>query len=183
MGILSDHELWGLITAGRLKIDPTPAADAISPSTIDLSLGDKFTVLAARGGPAVETVIDTRDSSAVLQALSDFGTEIEIAADGYFELRPGMFVLGWTRESISLPNYLAARIEGRSTLARLGLSIHQTAPTVHPTFDAPLRLELSNVGPFTLKLYPGQAICQLVVETMSLPAATSLQSIHQHQTP
>ena len=80
---------------------------------------------------------------------------------------------------VGLPNFLAGRVEGRSTPARLGLSVHQSAPTVHPTFHGRLQLELSNEGPFTLKLYPGQTICQLIVETMSLPSVNVLASVHQ----
>ena len=58
--------------------------------------------------------------------------------------------------------------------------MHQSAPTVHPTFHGQIQLELTNAGPYTLRLYPGQAICQLAVETMSLPAVATLGSVHQH---
>lgn len=142
MAVLSDQELWALIGSGRLVIDPSPQLNAVSPSTIDLTLDNDFRVPHAGGGAAAEVVIDTR-------------------------------------ERIGLPSFLAARIEGRSTLARLGLSVHQSAPTVHPTFHGQLQLELTNAGPYTLRLYPGQAICQLAVETMSLPAVATLDSVHQ----
>ena len=125
MGILSDHKLWGLIASGNLKIEPAPAADAISPSTIDLTLGDKFTTLESTSGPVAETSIDTSDSSADLQTLGDFGKEVQIADGECFELKPSMFVLGWTRETVSLQNYLAARIDGRSSLGSVSLSIRE----------------------------------------------------------
>lgn len=178
MAILSDQELWNLIGAGRLKIDPPPAFDAISPSTIDLSLANDFTRLKMQG-KAIKTRLDTRNSSEVMAALKELGEPETIEGDACFVLYPNEFVLAWTREWITLPNFLSARVEGRSTLARLGLSIHQTAPTVHPTFSNRLQLELYNGGPYELELYPGEKICQLIVETMSLPSTTSLQSIHQ----
>lgn len=183
MAVLSDHELWALLESGRLSIEPPPASDAVSPSTIDLTLGNKFARPKSPGGSATETIIDTRDSQAVVDAIADLSTEEEVADGNSLELRSEEFLLAWTREEIGLPNYLCARVEGRSTLARLGLSVHQTAPTVHPTFHGPLRLELHNAGPFTLKLYPGQPICQLIVEALSQPAASALSSIHQRQTP
>lgn len=178
MAILSDQEIWALIRSERLIIDPVPALEAVSPSTIDLTLAKDFQTVVVPGGKAAETSIDTRDSRAVMDALRDFSVVTEIEEGDSFPLRPGEFALAWTRETIGLPNFLAARVEGRSTPARLGLSVHQSAPTVHPTFHERLQLELTNAGPFTLRLYPGQRICQLIIETMSLPSTTSLDSVH-----
>ena len=181
MAILSDQEIWSLLSSGRLRIDPPPAVGAVSPSTIDLTLANDFLEPEVAGGKAAETSIDTRDSRAVMKALSEL-SEVTVIADGkFFSLGPGKFVLAWTRETVGLPNFLAGRIEGRSTPARLGLSVHQSAPTVHPTFNGRLQLELTNAGPFTLKLYPGQTICQLIVETMSLPSVKVLTSVHQER--
>lgn len=179
MAVLSDQELWALIGSGRLGIDPPPQPNAVSPSTIDLTLANDFRVPHAGGGAAAEVVIDTRESARAMEALFEFSEERTIADGGFFPIEPGAFVLAWTRERIGLPSFLAARVEGRSTLARLGLSVHQSAPTVHPTFHGKLQLELTNAGPYTLRLYPGQAICQLAVETMSLPAVATLDSVHQ----
>jgi dCTP deaminase len=178
MAVLSDHELWSLLASGRLRIEPPPDADAVSPSAIDLTLDSRFTRL-PNPATAIEMSIDTRDSAKVMEALATLGTE-EIVSDGQtFTLKSGEFALAWTREVIGLPNFLCARVEGRSTLARLGLSVHQTAPTVHATFSNKLQLELHNSGPYALKLYPGSRICQLIVETMSSPATSILRSIHQ----
>ena len=179
MAILSDQEIWSLLESGRLKIQPSPAADAVSPSTIDLRLDNDFVVFKQLGGSAAETLIDTRDSKAAMNALADFTEKLLVPDGDYFPLKPGHFVLAWTRERVSMPNFLSARIEGRSTPARLGLSVHQSAPTVHPTFDNRLQLELTNAGPFTLKLFPGHSICQLIIETKSLPSVSSLVSVHQ----
>lgn len=178
MVVLSDHELWSLIRSGRLAITPTPESDAVSPSAIDLTLDNQFTRLIAPSR-AIKMSIDTRDSSAVMEALANLG-ESETVADGdVFSLKSGEFVLAWTKETIELPDFLCARVEGKSTLARLGLSIHQTAPTVHATFKGKLQLELRNSGPYSLDLQPGTRICQLIVETMSSPSVSRLQSVHQ----
>ena len=179
MAVLSDQELWALIGSGRLVIDPPPQPNAVSPSTIDLTLANDFRVPHVGGGAAAEVVIDTGESASAMEALYAHSKERTIAGGESFPIKPGAFVLAWTRERIGLPNFLAARVEGRSTLARLGLSVHQSAPIVHPTFDERLQLEMTNAGPYTLNLYPGQAICQLVVETMSLPAVATLDSVHQ----
>ena len=84
---------------------------------------------------------------------------------GYI-LAPEAFVLAWTHEKIVLPNYsrIAARIEGKSSLARLGLAVHVTAPTIHAGFEGPIQLELCNHGLFSIRLIPGMPICQLIFE-------------------
>ena len=110
-----------------------------------------------------------------------YGEEIIVPIGGKFELKPGDFVLGYTLERVELPNYLAARIEGRSRLARFGVSVHQTAPTVHAGFRGQLRLEISNIGPFTVLLEPGSRFCQLIVETLSSPADSTVESQWQNQ--
>lgn len=181
MAILSDHDIQSLIQSRELSIAPTPSPRAFSPSAIDLTLAHRFEVPRSLGGPAVSLSIDSRDSQAVMEALNAHTEQITIEGGRAFRLEPGMLALAWTQERIRLPNWLAARVEGRSTLARLGLSIHQSAPTVHSTFDGALQLELFNAGPFTIQLYPAQRICQLILETMSSPSASTLQSVHQFQ--
>jgi dCTP deaminase len=180
MAVLSDHEIWSLLRSGLLKIDPVPAFDAVSPSAVDLTLDSRFTRLPALPA-AVNMSIDTRDSRQVMDALASLGQAEPIAEGRPLLLEAGEFVLAWTAETISLPNFLCARVEGRSTLARLGLSIHQTAPTVHATFTGKLQLELRNGGPYRMELYPGTKVCQLIVEQLSMPAQLSLNSIHQGQ--
>ena len=181
MAVLSDLEIWELLDSGDLIIDPRPGDGASSPSAIDLTLASDFTVPKARGSPAARIVIDSRVSAEVMEALPHFSDEVLVEEGKPFLLEPGMFVLAWTREYIQLPDFLSARVEGRSTLARLGLSVHQSAPTVHATFRGRLQLEMTNAGPFTLELFPGQPVCQLILETMSLPAVNPLESVHQDQ--
>ena len=181
MAVLSDHESRSLPEAGILSIDPVPPDKAIQPSSIDLTLGNTFRELEDSSDTAMEMAIDIRNSLEVMRTLDRYSKVISIEEGDSYLLKRGGFALAWTRERITLPNFLAARVEGRSTAARVGLSVHQTAPTVHATFSGQLQLELSNAGPFDIKLFPGQTICQLILETLSLPALASLQSVHQYQ--
>lgn len=96
-------------------------------------------------------------------------------------MKPHTVVIGKTRERIELPNHLAARIEGKSSLARLGLAVHLTAPTVQAGFQGPLYLEMFNAGPFTLELVAGMKIAQLIVEHLGLPASRGYQGRFQGQ--
>jgi len=98
---------------------------------------------------------------------------INISPEKGYVLAPEAFVLAWTRETIHLPNHsrIAARVEGKSSLARLGLAVHVTAPTIHAGFEGPLQLELCNQGPVSIRLTPRMPICQLIFEmTFGTPA-------------
>jgi len=100
-------------------------------------------------------------------------TRSKILTDKGYVLSPNAFVLAWTREKIILPNHsrIAARVEGKSSLARLGLAVHVTAPTIHAGFEGPIQLELCNHGLFSIRLIPGMPICQLIFEmTLGTPA-------------
>lgn len=181
MSTLSDDEIRLLIQSGRVKIDPLPDFSvAIQTSAIDLTLGNKFRVPKELGQESpISRSIDPRDSNAVMDVLSELFEDREIDDGDSYLLKPGKFVLAITKEHITLPPFLAARVEGRSTAARLGLSVHQSAPTVHATFAGHLQLELTHAGPIPIQLFPGHRICQLVLETMSLPARGMLESVHQ----
>jgi dCTP deaminase len=98
-------------------------------------------------------------------------------------LRPGDFIIALTAERVALPksSRLAARVEGRSSLARLGLGVHVTAPTIHADWDGEIALEITNLGCLDIKLRPGLAICQLIIEQVHGTPATSLTSIFQGQ--
>jgi dCTP deaminase len=105
-------------------------------------------------------------------------------ADGSVILNPNQFLLSMTREKVGSPisGQLAARVEGRSSLARLGLRIHMTAPTIHAGFIGKIALEIHNAGPFPLRLKPGVAICQLIIEQVSsLPSGASISERFQGQ--
>jgi dCTP deaminase len=99
-------------------------------------------------------------------------------------IRPGEFVLALTRERVELPRQsrLAARVEGRSSLARLGLAVHLTAPTIHAGFRGYITLEITNQGPIPIKLRPGLAICQLILEHVFGTPAAEMTGAFQDQT-
>ena len=176
---LSDRDIFKEIENGNLVFDPVVEHNQVSASSIDLRLADIFTVPKplSRG---ISISIDPSVTSAE-DVFNEYAKDDVVPSGERFELKPGAFVLGYTLEKVSLPNYLAARVEGRSSMARLGVSIHQTAPTVQANFSGQLRLEISNVGPYTVLLEPGTRFCQLIVEKLSSPALSSNVSQFQNQ--
>jgi dCTP deaminase len=156
--ILSDRDIRAAIEGGRIVIDPyTP--DAIQPSSVDLHLDRLFRVFRNSRYPFID----------VRQAQPDLTELVEIDADSPFILHPGEFVLGSTLERVALPNDLVARLEGKSSLGRLGLLIHSTAGYVDPGWDGNLTLELSNVANLPITLYYGMKIGQISFQQMSSP--------------
>ena len=168
------------IGSGRLTFQPDIEPDQVGPSSIDLRLGNQFTTFESPE-EGLETTIDLKTIGNVEKVAQKLGTTKDLDNEERFTLRRGQFVLAYTKEYLRMPNYLAGRVEGRSSLARLGISVHQTAPTVHATFEGQLRLEIMHNGPYTCLLYPGQKICQLVVERLGSPSTTELNSLFQRQ--
>ncbi len=157
--VLSDRDIRAEIEAGRIVIDPfTP--DAIQPSSVDLHLDRRFRVFRNSRYP----YIDVRADQPELTEL------VEIGGDDPFILHPGEFVLGSTFERVALPNDLVARLEGKSSLGRLGLLIHSTAGYVDPGWEGNLTLELSNVANLPITLYDGMKIGQISFQRLSSPA-------------
>ena len=154
--ILSDRDIRSAIEAGRIVIDPF-SPDAIQPSSIDLHLDRRFRVFRNSRYP----YIDVREEQPDLTEL------VGIEGDQPFILHPGEFVLGSTLERVSLPDDLVARLEGKSSLGRLGLLIHSTAGYVDPGWDGNLTLELSNVANLPITLYYGMKIGQISFQRMS----------------
>ena len=180
--IYSDQDISGALASRTLIIEPSPARGDISPSAVDLRLHHTFTVFenGVPEGVDVAVMVGIADSERVVQR---FGSAVHIDGGRYLELRPGQFVLAYTRERVELPRNLAARVEGKSSLARLGLSIHQSAPTIHASFAGNIRLEIANVGPFVCRLTPGIRVCQLIIEELKNPASETLKSRFQNQRP
>jgi dCTP deaminase len=157
--VLSDRDIRAEIAAGRIVIDPfTP--DAIQPSSVDLHLDRRFRVFRNSRYP----FIDVRADQPELTEL------VEISGDDPFILHPGEFVLGSTLERVELPNDLVARLEGKSSLGRLGLLIHSTAGYVDPGWEGNLTLELSNVANLPITLYDGMKIGQISFQRLTSPA-------------
>ena len=157
--ILSDRTIREELKAGRIVIDPVDDAD-IQPSSVDLRLDRYFRVFRNH----TQRVIDVKEDQENLTEL------VEIPQDDVFILHPGEFVLGSTAERVALPDDLVARLEGKSSLGRLGLLIHSTAGFVDAGWDGHLTLELSNVANLPITLYPGMKIGQISFLRMTTPA-------------
>ena len=177
--ILSNDDIQAEISRGGLKFEPDIDLGQMSPSSVDLRLGDTFTVpRAPLAGVSIH--IDPLITSPE-DALRKYADIVKVRRGQKFALKPGAFVLGYTLERVELSNYLAARVEGRSSIARWGISVHQTAPTVHAGFSGQLRLEIANLGPYTILLEPGMPFCQLIVERLSSPSSSARESQWQGQ--
>lgn len=176
---LSNIEIWAEMGAGRLRITPPPDPDRVVGSSIDLLLHEELIVLPGR----VEGLSINPSEIDVMDMLGKFGERITLSDSDsqIFKLEPHRLVIGKTFEEIELPLHLAARIEGKSSLARLGLSIHITAPTVQTGFKGRLVLEMYNVGPFDLQLKPRMKIAQLIIEKLGLPATEGYTGTFQSQ--
>ncbi|HEX8648863.1 MAG TPA: dCTP deaminase [Thermoleophilaceae bacterium] len=156
--VLSDRTIRAEIEAGRIEIDPYDAS-RVQPSSVDLRVDRKFRVFHNARHPYID----------VRQPMEDLTELVEAEGDRPFILHPGEFVLGQTLERVSLPDDLVARLEGKSSLGRLGLLIHSTAGFVDSGFSGNLTLELSNVANLPITIYYGMPIGQISFMRMDGP--------------
>ncbi|GAA4857230.1 dCTP deaminase [Kitasatospora sp. NPDC048365] len=157
--LLSDKDIRTEIDKGRVVIDPFEPA-MVQPSSIDVRLDRFFRVFENHRYPYIDPS----------EEQSDLTRLVEPEGDEAFILHPGEFVLASTYEVITLPDDVAARLEGKSSLGRLGLLTHSTAGFIDPGFSGHVTLELSNVATLPIKLYPGMKIGQLCLFRLSSPA-------------
>jgi dCTP deaminase len=160
--ILSDHTIREEIKAGRIELDPFDDS-MVQPASVDVRLDRYFRVFLNHTMP----VIDVKQNLEELTRLVELD---DSDPDRTFVLHPGEFVLGSTYERVALPDDTVARIEGKSSLGRLGLLIHSTAGFIDPGFDGHITLELSNVASLPITLYPGMKIGQISFLRMTSPA-------------
>jgi len=158
VSVLSDRDIRAAVEAGQVRIDPWDA-DCLQPSSVDLHLDREFRVFRNNRYPFID----------VRQAQPDLTELVSITDEEPFILHPGEFVLGQTLEWVELPDDLVARLEGKSSLGRLGLLIHSTAGYVDPGWKGTLTLELSNVANLPIALYFGMKIGQISFFGMSSP--------------
>ena len=158
--VLSDRTILRLLAAGRIEIDPYDET-LLQPSSVDVRVDRYFRVFHNARYPFID----------VKQPQDDLTELVEIDDDTPFILHPGEFVLGSTLERITLPDDLVARLEGKSSLGRLGLLIHSTAGFVDPGWNGHVTLELSNVANLPITIYYGMKIGQLSFVQLSEPAA------------
>ncbi|GAB2876554.1 dCTP deaminase [Streptomyces mayteni] len=157
--LLSDKDIQTEIDTGRVRIDPYDPA-MVQPSSIDVRLDRYFRIFENHRYPHIDPATEQPDLTRT----------IEPPGDEPFILHPGEFVLASTYEVISLPDDLASRLEGKSSLGRLGLLTHSTAGFIDPGFSGHVTLELSNVATLPIKLWPGMKIGQLCMFRLSSPA-------------
>ena len=157
--ILSDHDILSALEEGRVGIDPFDPHD-VQPSSVDLRVDRYFRTFHNHRYPYID----------VKKPMDELTELVDVKGDEPFILHPGEFVLGSTREYVRLPNDLVARLEGKSSLGRLGLLIHSTAGYVDPGFEGHLTLELSNVANLPITIYPDMKIGQISFFRLTSPA-------------
>jgi dCTP deaminase len=158
--ILSDRTIREQIEAGRIVIDPFDPV-CVQPSSVDLHVDAEFRVFRNNRYPFID-----------VKQEQDLTELVEVKPDEAFILHPGEFVLGSTLERVAIPDDLVARLEGKSSLGRLGLLIHSTAGYVDPGWDGYLTLELSNVANLPITIYPGMKIGQISFFRLTTAAET-----------
>ena len=167
--VLSDGEIYEALDSGELGIDPFPPdvkVDAIQASSIDLRLDSHLSIQKTGNVSGIELYPPDLD-------VADFITRFTDPHDldnSVYPMKSSQFVIGKTLESVRLPLHFAGRLEGKSSLARLGVGVHITAPKIDPGFDNQITLEMFNFGPFTVQLKAGMNICVLIVERLGKPA-------------
>jgi dCTP deaminase len=157
--VLSDGTIRRLIADGRVRVEPFDDT-MVQPASIDLRLGSSFRVFHNYR----ITAIDLADPPKNITEL------VEVEDDESFVIHPGEFVLGRTQEHVELPDDVVARIEGKSSLGRLGLIVHATAGFVDPGFKGTLTLEITNLTRVPIILWPGKPIAQLSFMALDRPA-------------
>ncbi|WP_405144276.1 dCTP deaminase [Sphaerisporangium sp. NBC_01403] len=157
--LLSDRDICAEIELERVKIDPFDV-EMIQPSSVDVRLDRYFRVFENHRYPHIDPAVEQPELTRL----------VEPDGDEPFILHPGEFVLASTYEVIGLPDDIAGRLEGKSSLGRLGLLTHSTAGFIDPGFEGHVTLELSNVATLPIKLWPGMKIGQLCMFRLSSPA-------------
>lgn len=157
--LLSDGDIRAELDAGRVVLEPLDAA-MVQPSSVDVRLDRFFRLFDNHKYAVIDPAQDQPDLTRL----------VEVEPEQPFVLHPGEFVLGSTYEGVTLPHDLAARLEGKSSLGRLGLLTHSTAGFIDPGFSGHVTLELSNVATLPIMLWPGMKIGQLCFFRLSSPA-------------
>jgi dCTP deaminase len=157
--LLSDRDIRAELDSGRIGLDPLDLS-MVQPSSVDVRIDSFFRLFDNHKYPFIDPAEDQPELTRLVEA-----------RDGEpFILHPGEFVLGATYEQVTLPDDIAARLEGKSSLGRLGLLTHSTAGFIDPGFSGHVTLELSNVATLPIKLWPGMKIGQLCFFRLSSPA-------------
>ena len=168
---MSDNGIWKAIEDDELAIEPPDDTELlVQPSSVDLRLDPVLQVTRPDLVDQAE-IVDPTEMSDVAGKLAACTEQRRLLPDQPYVLTPGSFVLGMTAERVTLSNALAARVEGKSSLARFGVAVHLTAPKIDPGFSNKITLEIINLGPFRVYLSPLMKIAVLIVERLVTPAS------------
>lgn len=168
MAVLSDKDIFASLDSGRIKFESADGRDCrqdVHAASVDLRLGRFFKIY----DHSKIAILNPKDKDATTKTMRT----IEIQGEEPFIIQPGEFVLGVTQEIVTFSTDLMARLEGRSSIGRLGIVIHATAGLVNPGWSGSLTLEISNINRMPIALYPGMHICQISFEEMSTPVLES----------
>ncbi len=157
--LLSDRDIRSALADGRVTLDPHDT-EMVQPSSVDVRLDRWFRLFDNHRYGLIDPSVDQPELTRL----------VEVEPEDTFVLHPGEFVLGSTYERVGLADDIAARLEGKSSLGRLGLLTHSTAGFIDPGFTGHVTLELSNVATLPIRLWPGMKIGQLCFFTLSSPA-------------
>lgn len=166
---LCDRDIEAYLAEGTLKISPEPQPNSINGATVDVRLGNQFRTFREHTAPFIDLSGPKEDVSLALERV--MGEEIILADGEAFYLHPGELALAVTLESVSIPDTLVGWLDGRSSLARLGLMVHVTAHRIDPGWEGQIVLEFYNSGKLPLALRPGMTIGALSFEILTGPAA------------
>lgn len=164
---LTDGQIEEHLEQGQIGIEPRPQVSNISGVTVDIHLGNSFRVIQSHGAPYIDISGKKEDIEAALNRV--MGEEIVLDDDEQFFIHPGEFALAVTHESVTLPDNIVGWLDGRSSLARLGLMVHVTAHRIDPGWSGQIVLEFSNNGKLPLALKPHMKIGALSFEVLSVP--------------
>ena len=169
--ILTDIDIEKALEEGRIVVKPINMEEQIKSVGVDLRLGSEFRLFRLNHKSHIDPSEDSFDEL----------TEIVKGEEGKdFILHPGEFILGVTKEYIELPSDIMARIDGRSSLGRMGIIVHSTAGRVDPGFKGTLTLEITNIGKLPVNLYPGMRFCSLVFEKLDSPVKRDYSKIGKY---
>ena len=165
---LCDRDIERYLAEGRIRIEPHPLPGKINGVSVDLHLGHRFRVFNDHAAPYIDLSGPREDVDQAINRI--MSKEIRIAEDGAFFIHPGELALAATAETLTVPDDLVGWLDGRSSLARLGLMVHVTAHRIDPGWNGAIVLECYNSGKLPLALRPGMAICAISFEMLSSPA-------------
>lgn len=166
--VLSDVDIRRYIAEGRIRITPELPAEQFGSCSVDFTLGEEFSIFEHSKHP----YIDVRDRAGVQEMMRT----VKVAQGEPFILQQGEFALAITREKLELADDVLGRLEGRSSLGRIGIIVHGTAGLFDPGWTGQATLELSNLGIMPVALYPGMKICSFTFEQLSTPTSMPYRS-------